>query len=108
MNLVERVHGVLLTGGSAFGSAAADGVMRFLEERGIGFDVSVAKVPLVAAAVIFDLMVGDPAVRPTAEMGYAAARTASGGPGEDGSVGAGNGATRGKVLGAGSAMEGGS
>src|SRR5438445_10908232 len=86
MKLVERVHGVLLTGGSAFGLAAADGVMRFLEERGIGFDVSVAKVPLVAAAVIFDLMVGDPAVRPTAEMGYAAARIASGGALEEGSV----------------------
>ena len=107
MNLVERVHGVLLTGGSAFGLAAADGVMRFLEERGIGFDVSVAKVPLVAAAVIFDLMVGDPAVRPTAEMGYAAARSASGGPVEEGSVGAGTGATVGKLLGPVSAMKGG-
>ncbi len=107
MNLVERVHGVLLTGGSAFGLAAADGVMRFLEERGIGFDVSVAKVPLVAAAVIFDLMIGDPAVRPTAEMGYAAARSASGGPVEEGSVGAGTGATVGKLLGPVSAMKGG-
>jgi len=107
MNLVERVHGVLLTGGSAFGLAAADGVMRFLEERGIGFDVSVAKVPLVAAAVIFDLMVGDPAVRPTAEMGYAAARSASGGPVEEGSVGAGTGASVGKLLGPVSAMKGG-
>src|SRR2546427_8295393 len=107
MNLVERVHGVLLTGGSAFGLAAADGVMRFLEERGIGFDVSVAKVPLVAAAVIFDLMIGDPAVRPTAEMGYAAARSASDGPVEEGSVGAGTGATVGKLLGAGWAMKGG-
>lgn len=107
MNLVERVHGVLLTGGSAFGLAAADGVMRFLEERSIGFDVSVAKVPLVTAAVIFDLMIGSPAVRPTAEMGYAAARAASGGPVEEGSVGAGTGATVGKLLGPLSAMKGG-
>lgn len=107
MNLVERVHGVLLTGGSAFGLAAADGVMRFLEERGAGFDVSVAKVPLVAAAVIFDLMIGDPAVRPTAEMGYASARAASGGPVEEGSVGVGTGATVGKLLGPLSAMKGG-
>ena len=107
MNLVERVHGILLTGGSAFGLAAADGVMRFLEERGAGFDVSVAKVPLVAAAVIFDLMIGDPAVRPTPEMGYAAARAASGGPVEEGSAGVGTGATVGKLLGPLSAMKGG-
>ncbi|TMI74655.1 MAG: P1 family peptidase [Bacillati bacterium ANGP1] len=107
MNLVERVHGVLLTGGSAFGLAAADGVMRFLEERGIGFDVSVAKVPLVAAAVIFDLMIGNPAIRPTAEMGYAAARAASRGPVAEGSVGAGTGATVGKLMGPLSAMKGG-
>src|SRR2546427_3311121 len=73
MNLVERVHGVLLTGGSAFGLAAADGVMRFLEERGIGFDVSVAKVPLVAAAGVLDLVVGDPARLPTAARGDASA-----------------------------------
>jgi len=107
MNLVERVHGVLLTGGSAFGLAAADGVMRFLDERGIGFDVTVAKVPLVAAAVIFDLMIGSATVRPTAEMGYAAARAASGGSVEEGSVGAGTGATVGKLMGPLSAMKGG-
>src|SRR3989442_6653319 len=89
MNLVERVHGVVLTGGSAFGLAAADGVMRFLEERGIGFDVSVAKVPLVAAAVIFDLMIGNPAIRPTAAIGYAAARAAPPGPVARGGVGGG-------------------
>ncbi|HEX4841567.1 MAG TPA: P1 family peptidase, partial [bacterium] len=58
MTLVERVHAVLLTGGSAFGLAAADGVVRYLEEQGIGFDVAVAKVPIVPAAVIFDLMIG--------------------------------------------------
>lgn len=107
MNLVERVHAVLLAGGSAFGLAAADGVMRFLEERGIGFDVTVAKVPIVPAAVIFDLTIGSPTVRPTAEMGYAAAQAASGGPVDEGSVGAGTGATVGKVMGPLSAMKGG-
>lgn len=107
MTLVERVHAVLLTGGSAFGLAAADGVVRYLEERGVGFETGVARVPLVPAAVIFDLAVGDPAVRPTPEMGYAAARAARAGPVEEGSVGAGTGATVGKVLGPASAMKGG-
>ncbi len=107
MNLVERVHAVLLTGGSAFGLAAADGVMRFLEERGVGFPVGAFKVPIVPAAVIFDLMVGEGSVRPTAEMGYAACRAASAGPVEEGTVGAGTGATVGKLLGPASAMKGG-
>jgi L-aminopeptidase/D-esterase-like protein len=107
MTLVERVHAVLLTGGSAFGLAAADGVVRYLEEQGIGFDVAVAKVPIVPAAVIFDLMLGGATVRPTAEMGYAATRAASRGPVEEGSVGAGCGATVGKLLGMRSAMKGG-
>ncbi len=107
MNLVERVHAVLLAGGSAFGLAAADGVMRFLEERGVGFDVTVAKVPIVPAAVIFDLTIGSPTVRPTAAMGYAAAQAASGGPVDEGSIGAGTGATVGKVMGPLSAMKGG-
>ncbi len=107
MTLVERVHAVLLTGGSAFGLAAADGVVRYLEEQGIGFDVAVAKVPIVPAAVIFDLMIGSATVRPTAEMGYAAVRGASAGPVDEGSVGAGCGATVGKLLGMRSAMKGG-
>ena len=107
MNLVERAHAILLTGGSAFGLAAADGVMRLLEERGIGFDVTVAKVPVVSAAVIFDLMVGSPTVRPTMETGYAAARAASAGAVEEGSVGAGTGASVGKLMGPASAMKGG-
>lgn len=107
MNLVERVHAVLLAGGSAFGLAAADGVMRYLEERGVGFDAGVARVPIVPAAVVFDLAVGDPAIRPTPEMGYAAARVARSGPVEEGSVGAGTGATVGKLLGPASAMKGG-
>jgi L-aminopeptidase/D-esterase-like protein len=107
MNVVERVHAVLLTGGSAFGLAAADGVVRYLEEQGIGFDVGVAKVPIVPAAVIFDLMIGSATVRPTAAMGYAAAHAASTGPVEEGSVGAGCGATVGKLLGPQAAMKGG-
>lgn len=107
MNVVERVHAVLLTGGSAFGLAAADGVVRYLEEQGIGFDVVVAKVPIVPAAVIFDLMIGTATVRPDAAMGYAAARVASAGPVEEGSVGAGTGATVGKLLGPQAAMKGG-
>lgn len=107
MTLVDRVHAVLLTGGSAFGLAAADGVVRYLEEQGIGFDVAVAKVPIVPAAVIFDLMIGSATVRPTAEMGYTAARGASAGPVEEGSVGAGSGATVGKALGPQTAMKGG-
>ncbi len=107
MNLVERVHAVLLTGGSAFGLAAADGVMRFLEARGSGFDAGAVKVPIVPAAVIFDLMVGDSRVRPTAEMGTAACRAATAGPVEEGTVGVGTGATVGKLLGPASAMKGG-
>ncbi|MBI2972547.1 MAG: P1 family peptidase [Armatimonadetes bacterium] len=106
MNLVERVHAVLLTGGSAFGLAAADGVMRFLEERGIGFETGVAKVPIVPAAVIFDLAVGNAKVRPGPEMGHAAARAAIRNV-EEGSVGVGAGATVGKLLGPSSAMKGG-
>ncbi len=107
MTLVDRVHAVVLTGGSAFGLAAADGVVRYLEEQGLGFDAVVAKVPIVPAAVIFDLMIGSATVRPTAEMGYAAARGASTGLVDEGSVGAGTGATVGKVLGPQTAMKGG-
>ena len=75
--LVHEVHAVLLTGGSAFGLAAADGVVRYLEEQGIGFDAGVAKVPIVPAAVLFDLMVGDAKARPTANDGYRTAAHAS-------------------------------
>jgi L-aminopeptidase/D-esterase-like protein len=107
-NLVEKIHAVVLAGGSAFGLDAASGVMRYLEERGVGFDVGVAKVPIVPAAILFDLAVGDrPQIRPTAESGYAAAAAASDGPVEQGSVGAGAGATVGKLMGRGRAMKGG-
>ena len=90
--LVEEVHAVVLTGGSAFGLAAVDGVMRWLEERGVGFEAGVARVPIVPAAVVFDLGVGDPAARPGPDEGYAACQAAS--VADAGSaVGAGTGAT---------------
>jgi L-aminopeptidase/D-esterase-like protein len=90
--LVHEVNAVLVTGGSAFGLAAADGVMRWLEERGVGFDTQVAKVPIVPAAVLFDLAVGDPLARPGPEAGYASCEAASEEVPE-GKVGAGTGAT---------------
>jgi L-aminopeptidase/D-esterase-like protein len=104
---VGEIHALLLTGGSAFGLGAADGVVRFLEEKGIGYDVRVARIPIVPAAVIFDLAVGDPSARPDAGMGYKAAAAARSGNFEQGSVGAGTGATVGKVLGMERAMKGG-
>lgn len=91
--VAPHVHAVLLTGGSAFGLAAADGVMWWLEGRGVGFDAGVARVPIVPAAVLFDLAVGDPRARPDAAAGAAACEAASDGPVPEGSVGAGAGAT---------------
>ena len=99
MHRVEQIHGVLLTGGSAFGLDATGGVMRYLEERGIGFDVGVARVPIVPAAVIFDLAIGRADVRPDATMAYQACLNATTDPAIEGSVGAGTGATVGKILG---------
>ncbi len=107
VGMVRDTHALLLTGGSAFGLAAADGVVKFLEENGVGLDVGVAKIPLVSAAVIFDLMSGSPDARPNAEMGHRAASAASNGGFEQGSVGAGTGATVGKMLGLEGAMKGG-
>jgi L-aminopeptidase/D-esterase-like protein len=104
---VLETHALLLTGGSAFGLSAATGVVRFLEERGIGYDVRVARVPIVPAAVLFDLAVGSSTVRPDAMMGYEAASSARSGDLAQGSVGAGTGATVGKVLGMERAMKGG-
>jgi L-aminopeptidase/D-esterase-like protein len=97
-HLVSQVTAVLLTGGSAFGLDAAAGVMRYCEENKMGFDAGYAKVPIVPAAVLFDLGIGDPKVRPDAEMGYQACLNASDGPPAEGNVGAGTGATVGKVL----------
>ena len=95
--LVPDVHAVLLTGGSAFGLAAATGVVRWLEERGVGFDAGVARVPVVPAAVLFDLGVGDAAARPGDAEGYAACDAAADGEIAEGSVGAGTGATFAKL-----------
>lgn len=106
-NLVEKVHAVVLTGGSAFGLDAACGVMRYLEEQGIGYETGAARVPIVPAAVLYDLAIGDPKARPTAEMGYAAAHAASAEESREGNVGAGTGATVGKLFGMGRAMKGG-
>jgi L-aminopeptidase/D-esterase-like protein len=107
MHLVQRVHAVLLAGGSAFGLDAAGGVVRWLEEQDIGFDARVAKVPIVPAAILFDLDVGDASVRPDAAMGYAACENAADGPVAEGSVGVGTGCTVGRVLGSGRASKAG-
>ncbi len=107
MHLVEKVHGVLLSGGSAFGLDAATGVVRFLEEQGVGFDVRVAKVPIVPAAILFDLDIGRADVRPDAAMGYEACQNATDAPPREGNAGAGMGATVGKILGMAGAMKSG-
>jgi L-aminopeptidase/D-esterase-like protein len=107
VNSVQQVHAVVLSGGSAFGLDAASGVMRYLEERKIGFAFGPARVPIAPAASLFDLGVGDPLVRPTAECGHQAARAASAAPVVEGSVGAGAGATVGKAGGMRRAMKGG-
>lgn len=99
MSLVGQAHAILLSGGSAFGLDAAGGVMRYLEERGFGFDTGVAKVPIVPAAILFDLRIGSSKVRPGPDEGYKACLDASSGPVAEGCVGAGTGATVGKALG---------
>jgi L-aminopeptidase/D-esterase-like protein len=99
MHLVERANAVLLAGGSAFGLDAAAGVVRWLEERGIGYETGVAKVPIVPAAILFDLATGRSDIRPDAAMGYTACERAQDGPVEEGSVGAGTGCRVGAVLG---------
>lgn len=106
-NVIEHVHAVLLSGGSAFGLAAADGVMRWLEERGIGVEVGPARVPIVPAAVLFDLWVGDARIRPDAAGGHAACAAASTEAPAQGSIGAGAGASVGKLFGIDHAMKGG-
>lgn len=106
-NTVDRVHAVLLTGGSAFGLDAAGGVMRWLDEQGHGLAVGPARVPIVPAAVLFDLWVGDPRIRPDAAAGHAACVAASASPAAQGSIGAGAGASVGKLFGIERAMKGG-
>jgi L-aminopeptidase/D-esterase-like protein len=107
MNLVEEVNAVLLTGGSAFGLDAASGIMRYLEEHGIGFNAGVAHVPIVPAAAIFDLAFGSASVRPDAAAGYRACEQATAEAVVQGNVGAGTGATVGKMAGLLFAMKGG-
>jgi L-aminopeptidase/D-esterase-like protein len=106
-NTVAEVHAVLLTGGSAFGLDAASGVMRWLDERGRGLAVGPSRVPIVPAAVLFDLWLGDPLVRPDAATGYAACEAASAQPPTQGNHGAGLGATVGKLFGIARACKGG-
>lgn len=107
INMVQKVHAVVLSGGSAFGLESTCGVSRYLEEHNIGFDVGVAKVPIVAGAVLFDLVVGDPKSRPDIEMGYKACEVANDKELKQGNFGAGCGATVGKVKGAEYCMKGG-
>ena len=95
----QKIHGILLSGGSAFGLDAAGGVMEYLEERGIGFDVGVTKVPLICQSCLFDLTVADPKARPDKAMGYEACKNAETGNYQDGNFGAGTGATVGKFYG---------
>lgn len=106
-HLTEKVHAVFFTGGSAFGLDAAAGVMRYLEGRRIGFPVRGSRVPIVTGAVLFDLAVGDPRRRPDPAMAYRACRIARASRVAEGSVGAGTGATVGKILGMSGAMKGG-
>jgi L-aminopeptidase/D-esterase-like protein len=107
INTIDRVNAIVLAGGSAFGLDAASGTVRWLDERGAGYETSVARVPLVPSAILFDLGVGDPKIRPTADCGYRAAAAASAEPVTEGSVGAGSGATVGKMRGLNHAMKGG-
>lgn len=107
LNLVEKVHAVMLAGGSAYGLDAAGGVMRYLEERRIGFNTGAGLVPIVPAAILFDLGLGRGDVRPDAAMGYRACESASTGRVAEGNVGAGTGASVGKLFGAKQAMKSG-
>ena len=107
VNLVEKVHAIVLTGGSAYGLEAAGGVMRYLEEQGIGYDMGAVKVPIVPAAVLYDLGLGRADVRPDAAMGYRAAASASFDAPAEGNMGAGTGASVGKIRGMQFAMKAG-
>lgn len=106
-NVVERIHGIVLAGGSAWGLDAASGVMRWLDERGVGMTVGPARLPIVPGAVLFDLPLGDQAIRPDAAAGYAACEAASTQAPAEGNVGAGAGAAVGKIFGIERAMKGG-
>jgi L-aminopeptidase/D-esterase-like protein len=107
VNLVEKVHAIVLAGGSAFGLDAASGVMHYLEEKKIGFNTGVAKVPIVPSAILYDLSLGRADVRPDSAMGALAAASASSAPPAEGNVGAGTGASVGKMFGMALAMKSG-
>jgi len=107
MHLVQKVHSILLAGGSAYGLDAAGGVMQYLEERKVGFKAGPTVVPIVPSAILFDLAVGDFSIRPDKSMGYEACVNASSAPPKQGNFGAGTGATVGKILGYNQAMKSG-
>jgi len=107
INSVQQVHAIVLSGGSAFGLDTACGVVRYLEEKGIGYETRIVRVPIVPAAILFDLALGDPSIRPDSKAGYQACLNATAEPVEEGSVGCGAGATIGKLLGPDRAMKGG-
>jgi len=107
MHLVQKVHSILLSGGSAYGLDAAAGVMQYLEEKGIGFKTGPTVVPIVPSAILYDLDIGDFSIRPDKSMGYAACVNASSDPPKQGNYGAGTGATVGKILGSSQAMKSG-
>lgn len=107
VDTVQQVHAIVLSGGSAYGLAAATGTMRYLEEKRIGFLIGGGVVPIVPSAILYDLNVGDGRIRPDADCGYAAARAATNGPVAEGNVGAGAGATVGKLVRGGRPMKGG-
>lgn len=107
VNMVQQIHAIVLSGGSAYGLDSCSGVMKYLEEKDIGFDVQVAKVPIVCGACLFDLVIGSPKVRPDLEMGYKAAQNANNRSCPNGNIGAGCGATVGKYLGPEFSMKGG-
>ena len=107
INMVQQIHAVMLSGGSAFGLDAASGAMQYLEEHDVGFDMSVARVPIVCGASLFDLSVGNPQVRPDKHMGYLACKDSENNEIKEGNYGAGCGASVGKLLGFDHAMKGG-
>ncbi|MEP7136098.1 MAG: P1 family peptidase [Chloroflexota bacterium] len=107
INLVQKVHAIVLAGGSAFGLDAATGVMKYLEEQKIGFNTGVARVPIVPSAILYDLNLGRADVRPDSAMGYLAAAQASSDPPSEGNIGAGTGASIGKMFGPSLAMKSG-
>lgn len=107
LSFVEKVHAVVFTGGSVFGLDAAGGVIRYLEERNIGYDVGLRRIPIVCAAALYDLEIGDPLATPKREDGYTACLSANSNKVKEGSVGAGTGATIGKLFGPEYARKGG-